>query len=244
MSSSLSVSIGQYYDKGRREFNKCFHGAYYPREPLLSSKGIAIAIADGINSNHLSQIASETSVVGFLEDYFCTSEKLSVKHSAHRVLTATNSWFYSQAELKDGKPDKDRGYFCTFSALILESNTAHLLHIGDTRIYRLRADKLEQLTTDHGFLGSENNTYPTCGLGIKPLLEFDYTSMLIELGDIYLMASDSIYQFVSPEFIIEIINEHQHDFDFAAELIVEKAYQNGSEENLTVQLIKVDTLPN
>ena len=243
MSSCLTVSIGQYYDKGRKEFNKCFHGAYYPKEPLLSSKGIAIAIADGISSNHLSQIASETSVAGFLEDYFCTPEKLSVKQSAQRVLAATNSWFYSQAEIKDGKPDKDRGYFCTFSTLILESSTAHLLHIGDTRIYRLRANNLEQLTTDHGFLGSENNAYPTCGLGTKPLLEIDYTSMPIELNDIFFMASESIYEYVNPEFIIDIIKEHQHDIDLAAELIVEKAYQKGSEENLTVQLIKVDTLP-
>ena len=59
MPRELKISIGQYSDKGRKETNQDFHGALIPDEPLLSLKGIAIALADGISSSSVSQVASE-----------------------------------------------------------------------------------------------------------------------------------------------------------------------------------------
>ena len=82
MSTQLQVAVGQCSDKGRKDVNQDFHGACIPEEPSLSSKGIAIALADGISSSAVSQIASETSVTEFLEDYYCTSEAWTVKTSA------------------------------------------------------------------------------------------------------------------------------------------------------------------
>ena len=72
MSHQLKISVGQYSDKGRKETNQDFHGIYLPEEPQLSSKGIAVALADGISSSDVSQIASQSAVTGFLEDYYCT----------------------------------------------------------------------------------------------------------------------------------------------------------------------------
>ncbi len=96
MPRELKISIGQHSDKGRKEINQDFHGALIPKEPLLSLKGIAIVLADGISSSEVSQIASESAVKGFLTDYYCTSEAWSVKTSAQRVIAATNSWLHAQ----------------------------------------------------------------------------------------------------------------------------------------------------
>jgi serine/threonine protein phosphatase PrpC len=123
MASQLSVSVGQHSDQGRKEAQQDFHGIYLPREPQLSSKGIAIAIADGISSSAVSHIASEFSVTSFLEDYYCTSEAWSVKKSAQRVLAATNSWLHTQSQQSPHRYDKDKGYVCTFSALVLKVHT-------------------------------------------------------------------------------------------------------------------------
>src|SRR3979409_1287003 len=92
MPSELKISVGQHSDKGRKETNQDFHGVLIPEEPLLTTKGIAIALADGISSSNVSQIASESAVKSFLTDYYCTSESWSVKTSAQRVLAATNYW--------------------------------------------------------------------------------------------------------------------------------------------------------
>ena len=95
MSRDLQISTGQHSDKGRKPTNQDFHGILVPTEPLLSSKGIAVVLADGISSSSVSHIASESAVKSFLSDYYCTSESWSVKTSARRVLAATNSWLYA-----------------------------------------------------------------------------------------------------------------------------------------------------
>lgn len=109
MASQLKISVGQYTDKGRKEVNQDFHGVFTPQEPLLGSKGIAIALSDGISSSAVSHIASETTVGSFLEDYFCTSEAWSVKKSVQAVLAATNSWLFTQTQHSQYRYDKDKG---------------------------------------------------------------------------------------------------------------------------------------
>ena len=243
MSSELKISLGQYSDKGRKEINQDFHGVYVPKEPQLSSKGIVIALADGISSSDVSQVASETAVTSFLDDYFCTSEAWSVKKSAQRVLMATNSWLYSQSQQSQYRYEKDRGYVCTFSAMVIKSTTAHLFHLGDARIYRLRANALEQLTQDHRVWIAEGKSYLSRALGINPNLEIDYESLPIEKGDIFLLATDGVYEYASPQFIVNTIHQYRTELDKAAKAIADEAYGQGSTDNLTVQILRVDELP-
>ena len=100
-------------------------------------KGIAIVLADGISSSNVSQIASESAVKSFLTDYYCTSESWSVKTSAHRVLAATNSWLHAANPAKPVPYDKDKGYVCTLSAMVIKSTTAHIFHVGDCPYLRV-----------------------------------------------------------------------------------------------------------
>ena len=243
MPSPLQISIGQYSDKGRKEINQDFHGVYIPKEPQLSAKGIAVALADGISSSDVSHIASEAAVSGFLADYFCTSETWSVKKSAQRVLIATNSWLHAQTRQSPYRYDKDRGYVCTLSAMVFKSNTAHLFHVGDTRIYRVHANALEQLTTDHRHWVSPEKSYLGRALGINQQLEIDYQALPIEAGDMFFLATDGVYEYADAQCIIEAIRAGQHDLDSAAKTIVDEAYVQGSPDNLTAQIVKIEALP-
>jgi len=243
MASQLNVTVGQYSDKGHKELNQDFHGVSIPKEPLLTSKGIAIALADGISSSNVSQIASEASVRGFLEDYFCTSEAWSVKKSAQHVLTATNSWLYSQSQKSHYRFDKDKGYVCTFSAMIIKSTTAHIFHLGDTRIYQLRDNKLEQLTDDHRLWISQDKSYLSRALGINSQLEIDHQSLSVKQGDVFILVTDGVYEYVSSQFMIDAINQHAQDLDHAAKIIVDEAYKQGSTDNLTAQILSVNEIP-
>lgn len=243
MPGQLTISVGQYSDPGRKETNQDFHGVYIPKEPQLSSKGIAIALADGISSSDVSQIASEAAVKGFLEDYFCTSDAWSVKKSAQRVLIATNSWLHAQTRQSQYRYDNDRGYVCTLSAMVIKSTTAHIFHVGDTRIYRLRGNALEQLTHDHRFWISQDKSYLGRALGINSQLEIDYQALPVETRDIFLFATDGVYEHASPYFIINAVNESGNDLDNAAKAIVAEAYGQGSLDNLTVQIVRIEDLP-
>ena len=243
MTDQLNISSGQYSDKGRKSINQDFHGLYIPDDHLLTSKGIAIVLADGISSSDVSHIASESSVSGFLSDYFCTSETWSVKQSAQRVLTATNSWLYAQSQQSPHRFNKDRGYVCTCSAMVIKSRTAYIFHVGDSRIYRVNGNTLEQLTNDHRLWVSEGKSYLSRAMGIKQQLDIDYQDLAVEEGDTFFFATDGVYEFVSDTFIINAINDHTGKLDEAAKLIVNEAFKQGSDDNLTAQIVHINTLP-
>jgi len=243
MSSQLKISAGQYSDQGRKAINQDFHGISIPEDPLLSSKGIAVALADGISSSNVSQHASEVAVKSFLEDYYCTSESWSVKTSAQRVLHATNSWLYSQNRNSQYRYELDRGYVCTFSTVVFKSNTVHIFHVGDTRVYRLLDSKLEQLTEDHRLWVSKDKSYLRRALGMKEHIELEYQSHAVEVEDVFVLATDGIYEYTDEMFIAKTVKAHREDPDRAAKAIRDEAYQNGSTDNLSILIIRIDQLP-
>lgn len=243
MPSQLAISLGQHSDRGRKPANQDFHGACVPADAQLASKGIAVAVADGISSSEVSHIASETAVASFLSDYFCTSDAWSVKQSAQRVLVAINSWLHAQTRHSPHRYDRDRGYVCTFSALVLKSASAHLFHVGDARIYRLRDGGLEQLTEDHRVRVSADTSYLGRALGIDRHLEIDYRTLPLAVGDLFLLATDGVYEHIGARDAAQLVAEHGDDLDLAARRIVERALANGSDDNLTAQLVRIDSLP-
>lgn len=243
MERCLKVTVGQCSDKGIKDLNQDFHGVAIPQEPQLSSKGIVIALADGISSSTVSQIASAAAINGFLSDYYCTSETWSVKQSAQRVLYATNSWLHSQTRQSQYRYDKDKGYVCTFSCLIIKSNTAHVFHVGDTRVYRLHDTSMEQLTNDHRLWISEDKSYLSRALGIDQQLDIDYQSFAVSTGEIYMLATDGVHEFVSANDIIASIKQSGDNLDLAAQTIVDTALANKSDDNLTIQILRIDDLP-
>lgn len=243
MPNQLSIAIGQGSDKGRKKINQDFHGAYIPKEPLLTSKGIAISLADGISSSEVSQHASEVAIKSFLEDYYCTSESWSVKTSVQRVLNATNSWLHLQTRNGPYRYSPDKGYVCTFSTLVIKSNTAHIFYVGDTRIYRLTDNHLEQLTEDHRLWVSKEQSYLQRALGMKEQFELDYRAFPLEVGDVFVLATDGVYEYANEKSIIETIQTHGDDLDKAASLIIEEALQQGSDDNLSIQIVRVEQLP-
>lgn len=239
----LRVAIGQHSERGRKPVNQDFHGALVPEEPQRSAKGIVLAIADGISSSAVSQVASETAVSGFLADYYCTSDAWSVKTSAERVLAAINSWLHAQTQQGEGRYDRDRGHVCTFSAVIVKSASAHLFHVGDARIYRLQGRTLEQLTRDHRVQVSPQTSFLGRALGIDSRLDIDYRVLPLEQGDIFLLATDGVYEHVDGAAVAQAIDACAGDLDAAARALVAAALANGSADNLTAQLLRIDGLP-
>ena len=240
--NALKVSIGQHSDKGRKPINQDFHGACIPNEPQLSAKGVVLALADGISSSEVSQVASESAVRSFLEDYYCTSDAWSVKRSAQRAMAAINSWLHAQTQRSQYRFDKDRGYVCTLSVLVIKSATAYLFHVGDTRIYRLQAEALEQLTEDHRVWASTEQSYLGRALGIHGQVEIDYQSLPVAPGDVFILASDGVYEYTDGPFIAQAIQAHNIALDQAARTIVEEAFRRGSADNLTIQIVRIDSL--
>ncbi|MGJ7580399.1 protein kinase domain-containing protein [Variovorax sp. RHLX14] len=242
--SALRVTLGQHSLAGvGKTVNQDFHGAMLPEGSQRRSKGIAVALADGIGSSKVSQIASAAAVRGFLDDYYATSEAWSVRRSAQRVLDATNSWLHAQTMRSDARFDKDNGYVCTFDALILKGRELHMLHVGDARIYRLHSHALEQLTEDHRVHVSSAESYLGRALGAGPNVEIDYRCWDAEVGEIYLLATDGAYAHLDAATVHEALAACGNDLDAAARRIAVAAQDRGSDDDSTVQLLRIDELP-
>ncbi len=166
-----------------------------------------------------------------------------MKTSAQRVISATNSWLHGQTRRIGHEHDRDKGYVCTLTVMVLKSTTAHILHVGDARVYRVSGSALEQLTADHRVVVSSQETYLGRALGMNPRVEIDYQAIQLEKGDLLVMATDGVYEHVDARFVIQAIGESAHDLDGAARRIVEKAFDEGSGDNLTIQIVRVDELP-
>ncbi len=239
--ASLQVSIGQHSTAGRKALNQDSFGAYLPKEPELSSKGIVLAVADGISTSTVSQIASETAVKSFLDDYYCTSDAWSVPHAALQVLKASHNWLYAQSRNGPFSSDPDKGYVCTFSALILKQRHAHLLHVGDSRIYLLRHQQLEQLTRDHR-VWRGSSSFLSQALGAGAALEPDYQSIPLQQGDLFMLATDGLFEVLSQTELSNLL-ETESDLSLLALQLTEAALAAGSEDNITLQLVRIDQLP-
>jgi serine/threonine protein phosphatase PrpC len=237
--AKLSVSVAYASDPGIKDENQDFVGSLIPEDHQLTYKGIAAAIADGMSGCDAGKEASHCCVAAFLDDYYSTPDSWSVKYAGQKILSATNSWLHSQGQRRY---EATHGMVSTLSAIVLKSNTAYIFHIGDSRIYRLRDGNLEQLTRDHRIWAGNERNYLNRAMGIEPRLEVDYQAFPLRRGDLFLMTTDGVHDFID-EKSLKLLLADSGDLTAAAERIIKKAADNRSDDNLTCQLLRIEGLP-
>tara|TARA_R110002073_G_scaffold332976_1_gene519835 strand:- start:517 stop:2211 length:1695 start_codon:yes stop_codon:yes gene_type:complete len=231
-----AITIGAYSNKGTKSENEDSYGVMFPEKEQEMTKGIAIAIADGMSGCQVAKVASETCVKCLLQDYFSTPDSWSVKKSASKIFLATNSWMFSQGQTVY---ESDLGMVSTLSALILKSGTAYIFHIGDSRISLMRDGNIQHLTQDHRY-GKSN--YLTRAMGTGKNLQIDYRVIDVQQGDLFILTTDGVHEFVKTSDIKTIISQYKDDMDAATRSICDKALAGGSDDNLTCQIIRVDDI--
>ncbi len=237
----LKVIAAQKSEAGVKDSNDDSVGIRIPEEPsLLTAKGVAAVIADGMSGSEAGREAADSCVRGFLNDYFSTPDSWTVETSGEKILGALNRWLYSQGHQQYGTP---KGLVTTLSVLVIKSTTAYLFHVGDTRIYRLRDGELEQMTHDHRVTVSADKSYLSRAMGIDVNLDIDYQSFVVEKGDAYLLTTDGIHDFVDDTTLKRLVVENLRTPDKAVDAIVRRAAMNDSNDNLSAQLLYIEELP-
>ncbi|MFM2416389.1 MAG: hypothetical protein RL385_1112 [Pseudomonadota bacterium] len=242
LAGTLSLSSAQVSSAGKKGTNEDSFGLYIPEDAgLLATKGAAAIICDGVSAAEAGREAAELCARGFLDDYFGTPEQWSVETSAQKVLSALNRWLYGQGRRYQ---DAQRGYVCTLSACVLKSHTLHVFHVGDSRIYRLRAAQLTQLTSDHKLQVNGTTAYLSRAMGLDVNLTVDHRKLHAERGDLYIMTTDGIHDFVSHGDLSSAFSQATTivELQQAAAAIVALALAQGSDDNLTCQVFRVDAL--
>jgi len=231
-----AITIGAFSDKGAKPENEDSYGVMFPEKDQELTKGIAIAIADGMSGCQAAKAASETCVKCLLQDYFSTPDSWSVKKSASKILLATNSWMFGQGQTVY---ESDLGMVSTLSAMVLKSGSAYIFHIGDSRISLMREGNIQHLTQHHRY-GKSN--YLTRAMGTGKNLQIDYRVIDVHRGDVFILTTDGVHEFVKTSAMLNLITQNSDDMDAAARLICDAALAGGSDDNLTCQIIRIDEI--
>lgn len=234
----LQASLGYSSLTGPRPRNEDFCGAVTPEGAELDVKGILAVVADGVGGHANGREASEYTVRGLLSDYYATPETWAVNKSLDTVLASLNRWLISHA----ARTREAAGMATTLSAVVLRGRRYYLAHVGDSRIYRLRAGKLEQLSTDHVWEHPELKNVLSRAVGLDAHLSVDYADGELEAGDVFALMSDGVWGQLGDRKIADILRT-EHDPQDAAARLAMSAEDGGSQDNCTALVLRVETLP-
>ena len=228
-----------------------------------------VVLADGMGGYNAGEVASgiAVSVVsgGLLPELESGRElsKVDIQsgltHAAlllQQQIAAANKGIYEAAQTRP----ECAGMGTTIVAAVFHGNRVSIGHIGDSRCYRLRGEKFEQLTHDHSLLQEQidagqltpeqakyslNKNLVTRALGIEAIVPPGITEYRLEADDIYLLCSDGLTDMVDTEILRGVVNRQRADLTRAAADLVDLANENGGRDNISVILVHVpaDYLP-
>lgn len=231
----------------RAENQDCYRAGRLPGETAWA------VVCDGMGGARGGKLASSMAAAGLEEAFTAGIAAVGDARDARAFLRAairyTNEAIYKKAM----QTPAAHGMGTTVVCAIVRGGVAEYAHVGDSRIYLLHEGGLFQLTKDHSMVqelvekGSlteeEANCHPqknliTRALGVAPTVEADCGEVLVEQGDILLLCTDGLTNFVPVEEIARILA--QTPFYDTADLLVQKALEGGGMDNVTVLLIGVE----
>ncbi len=235
------MKLGRYAartDPGRKRRGN--EDSYVSRPPLF-------AIADGMGGARAGEVASALAA-GALEE-----SGTGRGGEAHVVglIQEANRRVHERASTDA----ETSGMGTTITVALIESDdTVTMGHVGDSRAYLLRGDRLEQLTDDHSLVAElvrrgelspqaaevhPQRSVITRALGTDPDVDVDAFSVDTQPGDVFLICSDGLSDMVDGEQIEAIMNTHRSDLDAAAKALVQAANRAGGEDNITAVLFEI-----
>ena len=230
---------------------------------LISSDLSLGVVADGMGGHSAGEIASNIAVSVLAETVRkINTAKLQIPANFLPKLTPTerkillaanlaNAAIYSTAQ----SSDTYRMMGTTLTGVLLENNCATAVHVGDSRLYLLRKDKIIQITTDHslamehirrGLLTkaeadhSKIQNILTRAMGIKKNIEFDLLKFPVHEGDILLLCSDGLYKGLSEEQIGAILRAGRHmPLVKLCKQLVHDSNEKDGQDNISCVLVKI-----
>ncbi len=148
---------------------------------------------------------------------------------------------------------KYHGMGTTIVSTFFVEDGVYLTHVGDSRIYRIRENVIEQVTEDHSLLNDyikmkkltpdEIKNFPhknviVRALGMKESVKVDTFFEVPRPGDVYLLCSDGLSGEITDPEMLEVFLDNSHDLQAACHALIEKGNQNGGHDNITVVLVR------
>jgi serine/threonine protein phosphatase PrpC len=238
--AALSLSVGFDSQPCGKSCNEDFFGMVVPSDDEVEAKGIIVAIADGVSGTGAGRVASEAAVRALLFDYYGISHAVGVSQALEKLLRSMNSWFKVQGE----RDSRLEGMATALSALVVRGKRYFIAHVGDTRVYLLRAHEITQLTTDHVWMQRGMQHVLRRALGLDHHLVVDFIEGDLQAGDLFLLVSDGVWEVIGAGVVARILALY-HDPQLIASTLVHNSIQREAEykgrNDATAIVVRVDT---
>ena len=222
--------------------------------------GLAV-LADGMGGHRGGEMASAITVSTILENVTEKIKKLKPGETdeatgysmesltVHEAITLANKNVHDSSEANA----QYRGMGTTVVVTLFYDNRFTVAHVGDSRLYRLRDDELEQITRDHSLMqelidrgfytpeqarNSLNKNLVTRAVGVDKSVQIDIQEDIAMVNDIYLLCSDGVTDMIEDELIKTAMLDNENDLEKAAEEIIRLANEHGGKDNISALLIK------
>ena len=202
-------------------------------------------VADGIGGLENGEVASRTAIETFASTFAKDATVSGLLHAFREANQAVSQQSTNPTAATMGT---------TLTALAVTSDTgAVVVHVGDSRLYRLRDGRMLQLTRDHtvttemvvaGELSEHDaNTHRyqgvlTRAIGLGPDVDIDYAGVSLRPGDRFLLCTDGLFKALPSDSITAALAEP--DPQAAADSLIRGAVQQGAEDNVTALVINTD----
>lgn len=227
---SFDLDAGACSERGAREANEDFAGVRRAAG-ADGRRALIAAVADGVSSGGLGLEAAQTSVLGLLADFFATPPTWETTVALDRLIGAQNAWLAAQNRRRDAAA------LSTLSALVVEGQGYTVAHVGDTRVWRVAGDRIEQLTQDHAFPQPDLRHRLTRALGLDDVLPLDFVQGEVRIGDCFVLTSDGVHgRLKAPQLAALALDGTA---EAAARAIVAAALAAGSRDNATALVLRV-----
>jgi len=228
------VQAGLCSERGARPSNEDYAAVL---TPSFAQRLVVAAVADGVGGKSGGRVAAELIVRGFIEGVAGLAGRGSLKSAALRSVEATNSWLHAIGRTD---PELD-GMSSTFTGFVSNGRQAYITHVGDSRLYRLRGDHLERLTTDHVHSPGQRNML-TRAIGAEESIRLDAIELRNEVHDRFLFCTDGVHGGLGDGVLREILGRRR-DPEATAREIVERALETAVGDNATALVIDIVALP-
>jgi protein phosphatase len=227
------VGVAGVTDTGRKRRRN--EDAYVVAPPLF-------AVADGMGGAQAGEVASKLAAAALEE---AAGETGGGIERVVSLIQEANRRVYARA----ARDPAASGMGTTMTVALVEDGHVVIGHVGDSRAYRARGGRLDQLTDDHSLVNElmksgrlsaeEAETHPqrsviTRALGTDPDVDVDAFAVEAQDGDVFLLCSDGLTTMVADERILDVLEHHCGDLDRAARTLVSEANRGGGEDNITV----------
>jgi len=227
---------------------------------IIEDSGLYV-VADGMGGHASGEVASKMAVDSLKEFFASTAHDpertwpykmdRAKGYEENRLITGiklANLRIYEAAQREATK----RGMGTTIVVLFAVEEGVYLAHVGDSRSYRVRDGKIEQLTEDHSLLNDyikmkrltpeEIANFPhknviVRALGMKDTVKVDTRFESPRENDIFVLCSDGLSGPVEDHEILEIVTEYE-DLSMATSRLIKRANENGGPDNITAVLAR------